>query len=88
MSDHDCYSCEEALKRLDDYVDRELSIDEIDEVKTHLQACKGCSEHFSFEVRVVEEVRRKLERLDIPDDLRNKVFSRLAAESSSDHPRA
>lgn len=89
MSDkEDCYSCEEALKRLDDYVDRELNPDEVEEVTTHLQACEGCSQHFLFEQRIVEEVRTKLVRLDIPSDLRQKVFARLAGEARPpDQPR-
>ncbi len=83
MNNDDCLSCEEALQRLDDYVDRELSSTDVEEIKGHLDACNDCSQHFTFEQRIVEEVRTKLVRLDIPNDLRQKVLSRLAGESHS-----
>ena len=89
QNDNDCFSCEEALKRLDDYVDRELGPTDIEEVKEHLNACKECSQHFIFEQRIIEEVRTKLLRLDIPNDLRQKVLARLEGEPRpSDTPHS
>jgi hypothetical protein len=35
------YTCEEAFRRLDDYLDRELSSDETELVREHLEVCAG-----------------------------------------------
>ena len=70
-------SCEEAFRRLDCYVDRELNASEIDAVKAHLEKCQECAEEFNFEERVLEEIRRKINRVAIPPGLRDRVFARL-----------
>ena len=42
MHPPDRFTCEEIFARLDDYLDRELSADEMRMVKEHLETCAAC----------------------------------------------
>ena len=67
------YTCEEAFRRLDDYLDRELSADEMRLVREHLDACVVCAAEFGFERAVIDAVRQKLSRLDVAPDLERRI---------------
>jgi len=56
------YTCEEAFRRLDDYLDRELSAEEMTLVHEHLDICAGCAREFNFEASVLSarEARTKI----------------------------
>ena len=68
------YSCADAFRRLDDFLDRELSAEELDQVRRHLEVCAVCSAEFRFEASVIRSVRSKLERLVAPPDLHARVW--------------
>jgi len=71
------HTCEEAFRRLDDFLDRRLSAEETKLVKEHLQICDACTREFTFEASVIKGVRRKLRHLEAPPDLLSRVLSRL-----------
>lgn len=62
----DRYTCLETVRRLDDYLDRELSTVERREVERHLETCDQCLQRFRFEAGVVDELRTKLRRVSVP----------------------
>jgi anti-sigma factor (TIGR02949 family) len=70
------FTCEEAFRRLDDYLDRELSVEEMALVQEHLEICAACAREFNFETSVVQGVREKLKVSDA--ELPADVFSRIA----------
>jgi anti-sigma factor (TIGR02949 family) len=74
------FTCEEAFRRLDDYLDRELSGAEMTLVREHLEICAGCAREFRFEESVLRGVRTKLRQIDVPEDLQARVLRLLAAE--------
>jgi anti-sigma factor (TIGR02949 family) len=74
------FSCEEAFRRLDDYLDRELSAEEMTLVREHLEICEGCAREFRFEMSVVDGVRRRLRQIDLPGDLQARVLAALERE--------
>jgi anti-sigma factor (TIGR02949 family) len=77
MSEHlDRTTCEEAFRRLDDFLDRRLSPDETRLIEEHLHICAACTREFTFEASVLQGVRRKLRRVTAPAEL----LSRIAAE--------
>jgi anti-sigma factor (TIGR02949 family) len=81
MTQHfDRYTCEEMLRRLDDYLDRELSADEICRVEEHLETCEACAREFGFEASVINVVRAKLRQVEMPDTLVDRVATSLASE--------
>jgi anti-sigma factor (TIGR02949 family) len=81
MTKHfDRYTCEEMLRRLDDYLDRELTADEIQRMEEHLQDCEACIREFGFEANVLRAVRAKLREVEVPQSLADRVAMSLARE--------
>ena len=77
MSSLDIYTCEQVFRRLDDYLDRELSEDEMALVREHMEICAACAAEYKFQASVITQVRSRLQKISIPDDLRSKVSSLL-----------
>lgn len=73
------HTCEEAFRRLDDFLDRRLTREETRLVEEHLQICAACTREFAFEASVLHGVRRKLRQLEAPADLLSRVLSQLSA---------
>ena len=71
------HTCEEAFRRLDDFLDRRLTVEETRLVEEHLQTCAACTQEFAFEASVLTTVRRKLRHLEAPADLLRRVLSQL-----------
>ena len=80
------YTCEEAFRRLDDYLDRELTPDEMRKVQEHLETCAACATEFAFESSVVQHVRTKLQRIDAPAALRDRIARLLEEERKGASP--
>ena len=71
------YTCEEAFRRLDDYLDRELSAEEAVLVKEHLEICAGCAREFDFESSLLKGVRAKLRQIELPPTLQARILGGL-----------
>ena len=78
MSDINRLTCDEAFRRLDDYLDRELTPEETTRVKQHLETCEMCAREFGFEERMLSGLRDKMRRIQSPDGLAEKVAKSLA----------
>jgi len=74
------YTCEEAFRRLDDYLDRELSAEETALVNEHLEICAGCAREFNFEESVLKGVRAKLRQIELPPTLQARILGILDGE--------
>lgn len=77
MSEGHAMDCREAFNRLDDYLDRELTPEEMAIVKKHLECCAHCADEFKFEEAVIKSLRDKLSRVDVPCDLLQKIAAAL-----------
>ena len=84
MSPKQRYDCEEAFRRLDDYLDRELPSAEMEGVRDHLETCAICASEFDFEHTVIEDVRHKLRRIRVPGDLMSRISSLIAQARGAD----
>jgi anti-sigma factor RsiW len=71
------FVCADALRRLDDYVDRHLDATEVHQVEAHLAVCDVCASKFRFERRLISELRRTLRRLELPAGLADRIRARL-----------
>ena len=71
------YTCKETLARLDDYLDRELTPEEMKKVKQHLKICHACTARFKFEAEMLQGLRAKIQRIDLPPDLMENVSQAL-----------
>lgn len=73
-------ACQDALRRLDDYLDRVLSSGELLQVERHLEECLHCAEVFHFEGTLLRGLKARLRRLSIPPNLLRGIKRRLQAE--------
>lgn len=80
-------TCEEAFRRLDDYLDRELSPGERARVEEHLEFCEMCASEYRFEASFLVQVRAKIGRLQTPPDVRGRLLGRLAELVASSAPQ-
>lgn len=73
------YDCHDAMERLDDYLDRELSPGESRHVAIHLAICLQCAQHYRFERGFLNDVRAKIERVEVPPELMGQIHQSLSA---------
>jgi anti-sigma factor (TIGR02949 family) len=73
----DRYDCEHVFKRLDDYLDRELTPQEMKLIEEHLEICAWCAETYQFQAEVLNAVRSRLQRIPTSSRLLAKVSSAL-----------
>lgn len=69
----DYYSCEEAVRRLNEYLDHELDPREREDVVKHLAMCKPCLERFHFEESLIIEIKTKMQKFCAPSDLKSRL---------------
>ncbi len=82
----DIYGCREALERLDDYVDHELSPEEERKVAQHLKICRHCLRKFEFQQELLVGLRSKVQSAPPSTDVeafRNKINALLKQEPGS-----
>ena len=69
----DRYTCEQVFQRINDYLDRELSTEEMALVRAHLDTCTQCASEYDFEATVLTDLKAKLRRIDLPSSTLRKV---------------
>jgi mycothiol system anti-sigma-R factor len=79
--------CQDCLRALNPYIDRELSDDDIVHVRGHLEACGGCLHVYKFQESIRRLVRVRCLEQSAPDSLRARIASRLAAERTRQQRR-
>jgi anti-sigma factor (TIGR02949 family) len=72
-------TCEEAFRRLDDFLDRRLPDAEARLIEEHLEICAACAREFTFEASVLMGVRQKLRQLSMPPDLLSRITAEIRA---------
>jgi anti-sigma factor (TIGR02949 family) len=72
------FTCEEAFRRLDDFLDGELSATEMHLIQEHLEICEGCAREFTFENSVLRNVRARLRDVHMPPELSDRVRQLVA----------
>jgi len=75
-------ACEAILRRLDDYIDRELSPSDMQMVEQHIEECLRCAGLYRFEVSLIQAVRSRLRRICLPGDLMARIRLRLDADAA------
>lgn len=83
MSSLDRYGCEEAFRRIDEYLDRELAAFEVSRVRAHLETCAACAGEYAFEAQLLRSVKDKLRRVAVPAELRERIAQQLSHEADS-----
>lgn len=72
--------CREVYDRIQDYLDRALSEDEIEAVEHHLGLCGHCADEYKFEGSVLRHIRRCCKDLDVPKGLCDSLMAQLPDE--------
>ena len=72
MSDRPIMNCEEALRRLADYLNRELEPQEHDAVEQHVDLCRSCFSRAEFE-RLLKERLTDLGREEAPPHVQSRI---------------
>jgi mycothiol system anti-sigma-R factor len=72
--------CRDCAKALNPYIDRELSDEDVVQVRSHLEACGGCLHVYQFEESLRRLVRVRCQEQGAPASLRNRVSVTLAVE--------
>ena len=78
MSTVDRYTCEEVLRRLDDYIDRQLSMREMELAREHIETCAACAREYGFTAQTLSTIKTKLRRIDVASDLIDRISLVLA----------
>ena len=73
-------TCKTCLKALHPYLDRELSDEDIVQVRAHLDECLGCFHMFQFHDSLRRLVKVRCQEQQAPETLRFRIAARLAAE--------
>jgi anti-sigma factor (TIGR02949 family) len=74
-------SCQEALERLYEYLDGELTPDTADEVQRHIEVCDACYPDVHFTTEFRDALHRAAHgQPAVPEALRTRVGELLAAE--------
>lgn len=70
--------CQEAVKRLTEFLDHELQPEEEEKVQHHLHECRGCFAAFHFEETLLHTIRERIEGVRAPAALREKILELIA----------
>jgi len=71
MTEHVHKNCEELLGSLSSYIDGDLPPELCQELEKHLAGCNDCRK------RTIDLVHAPVEKPDIPEDVRERLFKRL-----------
>jgi anti-sigma factor (TIGR02949 family) len=75
--------CQEAVKKLTEYLSHELRPDEEASLQRHLSECRGCFSKFHFEETLLRTIRDKVEQVRAPGALRDRILNLLNKQDTS-----
>ncbi len=75
--------CQEAVKRLTEFLDHELKPEEQEDVQRHLKLCRGCFARFHFEETLLTTIRQRVEAVRAPGSLREKILGMITQPGSA-----
>ncbi len=70
-------SCEQAGKMFYEYMDKELTPEDVKRLEEHLKQCADCSGHLDFDKTLREFVRKQSAKSELPPSLKNSIFKKL-----------
>jgi anti-sigma factor (TIGR02949 family) len=84
MNRHDHTNCEQLLGSLSEYIDGELTPELCEEIEKHLSGCDDCRVVLNTTKRTIDLVHAPIEKPDLPDDVRERLFKRLKLDDYLD----
>jgi anti-sigma factor (TIGR02949 family) len=83
MEPVDRYTCEHVFERLDEFIDRELTADEMRLVQEHLEVCAWCIGQYEFNKSLLLQVKEKVQRITAPPGLLERISAALDREDGA-----
>lgn len=80
-------ACDHLIDQLADYFDDEASEAICRAVEEHMAACEDCTAMINTLRKTIDIVRAQPEGADLPDEVRLRLFRRLALEDLAHPPR-
>lgn len=78
--------CREAFDRLYAYLDGELTTHQAEEVKQHLEACKGCFRLARFETAYLRFLEARTRAHSAPENLKKRILRDLLFSENASEP--
>ena len=72
-------TCEEAVKKLHEYLDHELDHASAEQVEKHLEICRTCCDHMEFEKHMKKLIHECCCQQKAPAFLKEKIIDSLSA---------
>ena len=69
--------CEELLSSLSAYIDGDLAPELCQELEKHLEGCDNCRVVLNTTRRTIDLVHSPIEKSDLPEGVRERLFKRL-----------
>jgi mycothiol system anti-sigma-R factor len=69
--------CREVLDRVYEYLDGEMTGDDIDKIRQHLTECSPCLSEYDLDVALKALVRRSCGCEQAPEELRARIMVRI-----------
>jgi len=69
--------CRDAVERLYEYLDQELTPDVREEVQHHLRMCAGCFQHFEFERAFLRFLEARARGRDAGPEVKRRILREL-----------
>jgi mycothiol system anti-sigma-R factor len=73
-------NCRDCAQALNPYIDRELSDEDVIQVRGHLEACGGCLHLYQFQESLRRLVRVRCQEQGAPESFRVRITASLARE--------
>lgn len=70
-------TCQEAVDKLYEYLDREVDKITAERFQTHLDLCRRCCDHFEFEKKMKELIQKGCFQEKAPPFLKDKIRKSL-----------
>lgn len=84
MTDASRYTCEDTFRRLDDFMDRALTPEEVRLVEKHLETCAWCTSAYRFESTLIDGLRQKVSQIQLPPGFIERMTASLSRASRPD----
>jgi anti-sigma factor (TIGR02949 family) len=75
--------CDDALDRLYEYLDGELTSERAADVRRHLERCRHCFEISHFETAYLRFLQARARARGAPEALKRRILERLLTEDDS-----
>jgi anti-sigma factor (TIGR02949 family) len=74
-------TCEELIRELPDFLDREVTLARRSELERHLEECAHCLEVTQFERSLLDRIRARLVDVALPPGLLSRLTAAMAGAS-------